>query len=117
MVVEEAGEYLIFDEAARIARKRRRVLFLEAIVVIVPLLKHPRHPAALVFHRDDLELRISFEDAVKNDLKKRIGDIHELQVDAAAITLDAFSVLIFVVTVARQNMQANRSIEILTGGP
>src|SRR6266540_1223269 len=117
VIVEEAGKYLIFDEAARIARERRGVLFLKAIVIIIPLLKHPGHPAAFVFHRDDLELRISFQYAVKNELKERVGDIHELQVDAAAVALDAFSVLILVVTVAGQNMQTHGSIELLARGP
>ena len=99
MIVEEAGKDLLFDEVARIAGERRRVLFLETIVIIVPLLKHPRHPAALVFHRNDLELGIFFEHAVKNKLEKRVGDIHQLQVDTAAVTLDAFSVFVFVVAV------------------
>ena len=100
VIVEEAGEDLIFDKAARIARERRRILFLEAIVIVVPLLKHPRHPAAFVFHRDDLELGISFENAVEDELEERVGDIHEFEVDAAAIALDAFAVFVFVVAVA-----------------
>ena len=61
MVVKETGEDLVFDIAARVARKGRRILFLEAIVIVVPLLEDPRHPTGFVFHRDDLELGISFE--------------------------------------------------------
>ena len=78
VIVEKAGENLILNEAARIACEGRWILLFEAIVIIVPLLKHPRHPAAFVFYRNDLELGISFKNAVMNDLEERVGDIHQL---------------------------------------
>ena len=76
VIVKETGIDLIFYKTAGITGDRRRVLLFETIVIVVPLLKHPGHPAALVFHRDDFELGIPFKHAVMDDLEERVGDIH-----------------------------------------
>ena len=115
MIVEEAGVNLIFDEAARIARDRRRVLLFEAIIIIIPLLKHPGHPAALVFYRNHFELGMALEDAVENNLKEAIRDVHQLEIHAAAIALDALSVFVLVVAVTGQDVEAYRRVELLAG--
>src|SRR4029434_3881519 len=99
-IVEEAGIDLVMDKFAWVLRDRWRVLFAEAVVVIVPLLNDPGEPAAFVLYRHDVELRISLQDAVKNQLEEAVGDVHELKVDAAAVTLDTFSFFILVVAVA-----------------
>ena len=113
MIIEETGINLIFDEAARIARDRRRVLFFEAIIIIIPLLKHPGHPAALVFDRDNLEFGMPFENSVKDDLEQSVGNVHQLEIDAAAIALNALSIFVFVVAVTRQDMETDRGVEFL----
>src|SRR5262249_47038876 len=108
MIVEETGINLIFDEAARIARDRRRVLLFEAIVIVVPLLKHPGHPAALVFYGHNLELGVALEYAVENNFKQPIGDVHQLEIDTATVALDALSVFILVIAVSRQYVETYR---------
>ena len=60
-----------------------------------------RQPADFVFNGHNLELRISFQHSVEDEFKERIGNVEQLQVHAAAVTLDSFSFLIFVVAVAR----------------
>ena len=72
VIVEEAGKDLILDEAARITGDRWRILFLETIVIIIPLLKHPWHPAALVFNPDQLEVGGSCDYSVKKYLENRV---------------------------------------------
>ena len=113
MIVEEAGVNLIFDEAARIACDRRRVLLFETIIIIIPLLKHPGHPAALVFDRDNLEFGMPFENSVKDDLEQSVGNVHQLEIDAAAVPLDALSVFVLVVAVTRQDVKADRRVKFL----
>src|SRR6266542_6126386 len=116
-IVEEAGIHLITDKFTWVLGDRRRILLAEAVVVIVPLLNDPGQPAAFVLYRHDFELRISLEDAVKDQLEEAIGDVHELKVDAAAVTFDAFSFLILVVAVAGQDVQAYGRIQVLSRGP
>src|SRR5690349_6681924 len=113
MIVEETGINLIFDEAARIARDRRRVLFFEPIVVIIPLLKHPGHPAALVFYGHYFELGVALENTVENDFKQTIGDVHQLEIDTAAVALDTLSAFILVVAVPGQYVEADRRVKFL----
>src|SRR4249920_2310782 len=116
-IVEEAGIDLVMHKLARVLRDRRRILLPEAVVVIIPLLNDPGQPAAFVLYRHDSELRISLEDAVKDQLEEAIGDVHELEVHAAAVTLDPFSFLILVVAVAGQDVQAYGRIQVLRRGP
>src|ERR1044072_194164 len=115
VIVEETGINLIFDEAARIARDRRRILLFEAIVIIIPLLKHPGHPAALVFYRNHFELGMALENAVENNLEEAIGDVHQLEIDTAAVALDALSVFILVVAVPGQYVETHRRVKFLAG--
>src|SRR6266436_8826247 len=92
-IVEETGIHLVTDKLAGVFRDRWRILLAEAVVVVVPLLNDPGQPAAFVFYRYDLEFRIPFQDAIENQLEEAVGDVHELQVNAAPVTFDAFSFL------------------------
>src|SRR6267143_2462164 len=84
-IVEEAGKDLIADELARVAGDGRRVLAAEAPKVVIPLLDHEGEPARFVFHGDELEFRVSLQHTVENEIEKLVGDVGELQVDAAAV--------------------------------
>src|SRR5262245_65872049 len=77
-IVEEAGIDLVVDKLTWVLRDRWRVLLAEAVVIIIPLLNDPGHPAAFVFDGDDFELWIALENAVKNQLEETIGDVHKL---------------------------------------
>src|SRR5439155_13825683 len=111
-IVEEAGKDLVADELARVAGDGRRVLSAEAAKVIIPLLDHEGEPAGFVFHGHEPEPRVALQHAVENEIEKRVRDVRELQVDAAAVTLDAFSFLA-VVAVAGEDVHADRRIQVL----
>src|SRR5712691_7032435 len=115
-IVEETGKDLIADVLARVFGERRRVLAAEAAKVIIPLLDHEGEPARFVFHGHELEFRVSLQHAVENEIEKRVRDVRKLQVDAAAVTLDAFSFLA-VVAVTGQDVHADGRFQVLGRRP
>src|SRR5688572_26214873 len=116
-IVEEAGIDLIAKVLAGILAEWGWISVAEAAVIVIPLLRDPGQPTRFVFYGNNLEPGIALQHAIENQLEKRVGDVHQLQIDAAAVTLDTVAVLVFVVAVARQDVQADRRLEILSSSP
>src|SRR5438034_2103969 len=111
-IVEEAGINLIADELARVFRDGRRVHAAKTAIIVIPLLNHEWQPAAFILNGHNFQLRVSFQHAVKDQFKKSAGYVVQFQVHTAAVTLDSFSLLILIVAVARQNVQAYGRIQV-----
>src|SRR5258706_5348596 len=60
---------------------------------------------------------MSFEHAAEDQLEERVGDVHQFEIDAATIALDAFAVLVFVIAMTGEDMQTYRRVEFFTGRP
>src|SRR5688572_8404865 len=96
-IVEEAGIDLIAKVFARVLAEWRGISVAEAPVVVIPLLRDPGQPTRFVLDGNNLEPGIALQHAIENQLEKRVGNVHQLQIDAAAVTLNAVTVLVFVI--------------------
>src|SRR5690242_3292586 len=116
-IVEKTGIDLIVNVFAWVFCERRGIHALEAPVIVIPLLNDPWNPADFIFDSYNFQLRVAFQDSVENQLEESVGDIEQLEIDATAVALDAFSVLILVVAVSGQYVQADGCVEILRRRP
>src|ERR671930_303018 len=94
-----------------------------AFEVVVPLLQNKRNPAKLIFDEDDLQLGKTLEHAGIDQFVEAVDRLEQFHVNAIGLLGEAGCGIseaegaAAAVDVPAQDVQVDRHVEILRGGP